>query len=230
MLILGMDTSGKTASCAVYDSDNKIFLSESSIYTKLTHSQVIMPLCIDVLKKAEKSIRDIDVIAVANGPGSYTGLRIGISSVKAMAFGAECKVCGVSTLEGLVYNNISFQGIVCPVMKARADLVYTSVYSVKKCIPEMIMNEKIIPSDELAEFLLSNKIPVLLCGDGAEDFFNNYKSELFMTAPVNTRLQNACGICLASAGKKKVSPEFLEISYMQKVKAEKDMEKTLQNS
>ncbi len=230
MLILGMDTSGKTASCAVYDTDNRIFLSESSVYTKLTHSQVIMPLCIDVLKKAEKNIRDIDVIAVANGPGSYTGLRIGISSVKAMAFGAECKVCGVSTLESLVYNNISYQGIVCPVMKARADLVYTSAYSVKKCIPEIIMNEKIISYDELAKFLLFKKMPVLLCGDGAEDFCNNYKSELFMTSPANTRLQNDCGVCLASFVKQKISPEFLEVSYMQKVKAEKDLEKTLQNS
>jgi len=230
MLILGMDTSGKTASCAVYDTDNRIFLSESSVYTKLTHSQVIMPLCIDVLRKAEKTLRDIDVIAVANGPGSYTGLRIGISSVKAMAFGTECKVCGVSTLESLVYNNISFQGIVCPVMKARTNLVYTSAYSVKKFVPEMIMNEKIITSDKLAEFLLLNKIPVLLCGDGAEDFYNNYKSELFMTAPANTRLQNAYGVCLASIGRQKVSPEFLEISYMQKVKAEKDLEKTFHNS
>lgn len=230
MLILGMDTSGKTASVAVYDSDNRIFLSEASIYTSLTHSQVIMPLCSDVLEKAGKSVRDIDVIAVANGPGSYTGLRIGIASVKAMAFGADCRVCGVSTLESLVYNNTAFQGIICPVMKARNNLVYTAVYSVKKFIPEMIMNEKIIPDEELADFLSSNAMPVLLCGDGAEDFFRRYKSEMFLVAPPNTRLQNAYGVCLASAGKQSISPDLLNVSYMQKVKAEKDLEKASQNS
>jgi len=227
MLILGIDTSGKTASCAVYDSEKQVFLSESSIYTRLTHSQVIMPLCIEVLKKAEKELHDIDTIAVANGPGSYTGLRIGVSSVKAMAFGSGCNVCGISTLEGLVYNSIYFQGIVCPVMKARENLFYTSVYSVKNCIPEIIMNEKIMPSEELAEFLLSNNAPVLLCGDGAEKFHEKYESDLFITAPPNIRLQNACGICLASLNKKKLSPDLLDISYMQKVKAEKDLEKHL---
>lgn len=229
MLILGMDTSGKTASVAVYDSEKKIFLADSSIYTSLTHSQVIMPLCKDVLEKAGKSMNDIDSIAVANGPGSYTGLRIGIASVKAMSFGTGCTVYGVSTLESLAYNNTAFQGIVCPVMKARGNLVYTAVYSFKNLVCECIMNEKIIDSDELAEFLSFNSEKVLLCGDGAEDFFSRYKSEMFLVAPPNTRLQNACGVCLASAEKQKISPQLLEVSYMQKVKAEKDLEKHSQN-
>lgn len=229
MLILGMDTSGKTASVAVYDPEKKIFLADSSIYTSLTHSQVIMPLCKETLEKAGKSLKDIDSIAVANGPGSYTGLRIGIASVKAMSFGAGCTVCGVSTLESLAYNNSAFQGIVCPVMKARGNLVYTAVYYFKNSVCEFIMNEKIMPAEELAEFLSFDAEKVLLCGDGAEEFFSQYKSEIFLVAPPNTRLQNACGVCLASAEKQKTAPEFLEVSYMQKVKAEKDLEKHSQN-
>lgn len=229
MLILGMDTSGKTASVAVYDSEKQIFLANSSIYTSLTHSQVIMPLCREILEKAGKTLKDIDSIAVADGPGSYTGLRIGIASVKAMSFGSGCKVCGVSTLESLAYNNTVFQGIVCPVMKARGNLVYTAVYSFKNSVCECIMNEKIMPSDELAEFLSFNAEKVLLCGDGAEDFFSQYKSEKFLVAPPDTRLQNACGVCLAAVDKPKTVPELLEVSYMQKVKAEKDLEKHSQS-
>ena len=229
MLILGMDTSGKTASVAVYDSERQVFLAESSIYTSLTHSQVIMPLCQDVLNRAGKSLDDIDSIAVANGPGSYTGLRIGIASVKAMSFGAECNVCGVSTLEALAYNNTVFQGIVCPVMKARGNLVYMAIYMFKNFICENIMNEKIMPSEELAEFLSFDAEKVLLCGDGAEDFIKQYKSDKFLLAPPDSRLQNACGVCLASVNKSFVSPEQLEVSYMQKVKAEKDLEKHSQN-
>lgn len=224
MLILGIDTSGKVASVALFDSEKQVFLSEASIYTRLTHSQVIMPLCIDVLKRAEKSLKDIEVISVANGPGSYTGLRIGVSSAKAMAFGINCRVCGISTLETLVYNNMAFPYFICPVMKARENLVYSGIWK----SGEIFLKEQIISDDELSEKLFSLKKPVLLCGDGAETFIEKYKSENFLLAPANTRLQNACGICLASLNHDKLSPDMLEISYMQKVKAEKDLEKNLQ--
>lgn len=222
MLILGIDTSGKNATIAVYDSEKEIFLSETSIYTRLTHSQVIMPLCMDTLKKAEKSLNDIDVIAVANGPGSYTGLRIGISTVKAMAFGLGCKCVGVSTLDGLACNNIAFNGIICPVMKARENLVYTAVYSNHNGVINNIMSERIISSEELATFLISNNVPVLICGDYASEFVSEYN--IFSIAPPHTRLQNACGVCLTALIREPSTPENLEVSYLQKVKAEKDLE------
>ncbi|MDE5946879.1 MAG: tRNA (adenosine(37)-N6)-threonylcarbamoyltransferase complex dimerization subunit type 1 TsaB [Oscillospiraceae bacterium] len=229
MLILGIDTSGKTASSAVYDSEQKVFLSEASIYTRLTHSQIIISLCNDVLKRAEKNISDIDIIAVANGPGSYTGLRIGISSVKAMSFVSGAKVCGISTLESLAYNNIAFQGIICSVIKARENLVYASAYCPNsKGVLHNIIDEQIMPSDDLIHFINTQEMPVLLCGDGAEDLYNQKysKSKLNVNlAPPHTRLQNACGICLASLYHNPVTPEDLSVSYMQKVKAEKDLEK-----
>lgn len=213
-----MDTSGRNASIAVYDSEKQIFLAQTSIYTRLTHSQIIMPLCEDVLKKSETSLNDIDVIAVADGPGSYTGLRIGISSVKAMAFGLDCKVCGVSTLESLVYNNLSFPEIICPIMKARENLVYSAIFRKGK----FIMDEKIIAVGELTQILKSYNAPVLICGDYSKEFAEN--SEFNIALP-STRLQNACGVCLAAADKHPIPPELLEVSYLQKVKAEKDLEK-----
>lgn len=224
MLLLGIDTSGKTASAALFDTDTEIFLAESSLYTQKTHSQVIMPTVKNIIEQTGKSVSDIDLIAVANGPGSYTGLRIGVAAVKAMSFGLNCKCCGVSTLESLAYNNISHKGTICSIMNARNELVYTCSYKSDGYSLEALCEEKIISRDELAEFLALNGTEVLLCGDGAADFFMTYRSSMLIIAPPQGRLQNACGVCLASMSKKFISPDELEVSYLQKVKAEKDLE------
>ncbi|MBP3761189.1 MAG: tRNA (adenosine(37)-N6)-threonylcarbamoyltransferase complex dimerization subunit type 1 TsaB, partial [Ruminococcus sp.] len=122
MLILGIDTSGKTASAALFDSDNEIFVAENTVYTQKTHSQVIMPIVKNILAQTGKTMQDINLIAAADGPGSYTGLRIGVAAVKAMSFALDVRCCGVSTLKALAYNNIAFRGVICSVMKARAEL------------------------------------------------------------------------------------------------------------
>lgn len=222
MLMLGIDTSGKTASACLYDTETETFLAESTLYTQKTHSQVIMPMVKDIILQTGKTMSDIDRIAVANGPGSYTGLRIGVAGVKAMCFALGCKCTGVSTLEGLAYNNIAFYGTICSVMKARGELVYTCSYKSDGHSLEPLCEESIISRDELAAFLDSTE--TLLCGDGAVDFFNEYKSPDLFIAPPQSRLQNACGICLASVSKEDVTPDELEVSYLQKVKAEKDLE------
>ncbi len=224
LLLLGIDTSGKTASAALFDTDTEIFLAESSLYTQKTHSQVIMPTVKNIIEQTGKSISDIDLIAVANGPGSYTGLRIGVAAVKAMSFGLNCKCCGISTLESLAYNNISYKGTICSIMNARNELVYTCSYKSDGYSLEVLCEEKIISRDELAEFLALNGTEVLLCGDGAADFFMTYRSSMLIIAPPQGRLQNACGVCLGAMSKKFVSPDELEVSYLQKVKAEKDLE------
>lgn len=224
MILLGIDTSGKTASSALFDTATEIFLANTSLYTEKTHSQVIMPAVKNMIEQAGKSISDIDLIAVANGPGSYTGLRIGVSVVKAMGFGLDCKCVGVSTLKGLAYNNIAYKGTICAVMNARAEFVYTCTYRSNGYELEALCKEKIISRDELAEFLAMNGTEVLLCGDGSPDFFTDYRSPMFTIAPPQSRLQNACGICLGALSGNFVPPDELEVSYMQKVKAEKDLE------
>ncbi|MDE7364682.1 MAG: tRNA (adenosine(37)-N6)-threonylcarbamoyltransferase complex dimerization subunit type 1 TsaB [Ruminococcus sp.] len=224
MILLGIDTSGKTASTALFDTETEIFLAHTSLYTEKTHSQVIMPAIKNMIEQAGKKVSDIDVIAVANGPGSYTGLRIGVSVVKAMGFGLDCKCCGVSTLKGLAYNNTAYKGTICSIMNARAELVYTCTYKSDGYAVEPICSEQIISRDELAEFLAMNGTEVLLCGDGSPDFFMNYRSPMFTIAPPQSRLQNACGICLGAMSEKFVLPDELEVSYLQKSKAEKDLE------
>lgn len=224
MLLLGIDTSGKTASAALYDAENEVFLAQTTLYTQKTHSQVIMPMCRELIEQAGKQISDINAIAVANGPGSYTGLRIGVAAVKAMSFALGCKCCGISTLEGLAYNNIAFRGDICSIMKARGELVYTRTYKSDGYCLEPICGEDIISRDSLAEFLAFNGEDVLLCGDGAADFFMRYQSKSFVIAPPAARLQNACGVCLAAISKEMTCAEELKVSYLQSVKAEKDLE------
>lgn len=224
LLILGIDTSGKTASAALFDTDNEIFLAQNTLYTQKTHSQVIMPICKDLISQADKKISDIDAIAVAAGPGSYTGLRIGVAAVKAMSFALDCKCCGISTLEGIAYNNVIFNGNICTVMKARGELVYTCSYKSDGYCLEPICEEQLISRDELAEFLAFSGQKTLLCGDGAADFFTDYRSDSFILAPPSSRIQNAAGICLSALSKNLITADELEVSYLQKVKAEKDLE------
>lgn len=230
MLLLGIDTSGKTASAALFDTDTEIFLAKKTIYTARTHSQVIMPICKEIIEETDHKMSDIDALAVACGPGSYTGLRIGSAAVKAMSFALGCKCCGVSTLESIAFNNIAFIGAICSVMKARGDLVYTCTYRSSGYELEAMMEEKIINHDELAEFLAFNGEKVLLCGDGAADFFMDYRSPSFTIAPPYSRLQDAAGVCLAAMAHEFVSADDLNVSYLQKVKAEKDLEDKSKNN
>lgn len=224
MLLLGIDTSGKVASAALFDTESGIFLAQSSLYTQKTHSQVIMPMVKDILEKSDRQMSDLGAVAVANGPGSYTGLRIGVAAVKAVCFGLGIKCCGVSTLMALACGNLAFVGTVCSVIKARGELVYTCSYKSDGFTIEPICEEQLISRDELAEFLALNGGKTLLCGDGAVDFYNDYKSPSFTVAPPQSRLQNAAGVCLAGASAEFTEPKLLEVSYLQKVKAEKDLE------
>lgn len=227
MLLLGIDTSGKTASAALLDTETEVFLAENTLYTQKTHSQVIMPMVRDILVQTGKTMSDIGGIAVANGPGSYTGLRIGVAAVKAMCFALDCECCGVSTLEALAFSNIAFKGTVCSIIKARGDIVYTCAYHSNGYELENLFEEKMAVRDELAEFLALNGKDTLLCGDGAADFFRDYRSDKFTLAPPQGRLQNACGVCLAALSKDFSNPDELEVSYLQKVKAEKELEAKL---
>ena len=227
LLILGIDTSGKNASAALFDTESEVFLAQTSLYTQKTHSQVIMPMVRDIIAQSGKTMADLGAVAVANGPGSYTGLRIGVAAVKALGFGLGIKCCGASTLLGLACNNIAHKGTICSIIKARGELVYNCLYKSDGYAVEPVTEERLISCDELAQELAMNGEEVLLCGDGAGDFFTAYSSPMFFMAPPYARLQNACGICLAGASLKLVEPDELEVSYLQKVKAEKDLEDKL---
>ena len=126
MRILAVDSSGLTASAAVYV-DGKI-VAVNTVNNNKTHSQTLLPMIESVMEQAGLGPDDLDAIAVAKGPGSFTGLRIGASTVKGLAYAIDKPVIPVSTLEGLAYNVSFYDGIICPIMDARRSQVYTAVY------------------------------------------------------------------------------------------------------
>lgn len=225
MLILGIDTSGKTAAAALYE--DGIFLGQTAVYTVKTQSQVILPMVKKLMSDCSRELSQLDLIAVSKGPGSYTGIRIGIAAVKAMAFALNIPCCGVSTLEGLAFT-CGFDGLVCPVMKARKDLVYTAVYRISGGKSELLFDEQVISVSKLSEYLKTISGNIMLTGDGAEDFYNQYGNENCIISPVHLRLQSASGIVLASPDKKNQTDDELQASYLQIVKAEKDLIKSQQ--
>lgn len=219
MTLLGIDTSGKTASVAVC-TENSV-LAQTTVYTMLTHSQVILPICKEVLKNAGMELSEIDGIAAAMGPGSYTGLRIGIAAVKAMCFALNKPCIGISTLEALANNVSLHRGVICAVMAARLDLVYCAVFCSDGKKIERITEDKIMSLEELKAQLEAMDGDIAVVGDAAEKL----EGERFITAPPHLKLQLASSLCAAAFGKELYAPDKLEAAYLQITKAEKDLQK-----
>ncbi len=226
MILLGIETSGKVASVAVCDEEKVI--SQTSVYTKLTHSQVIMPICENVLKNAALTLSDIDGIVVSNGPGSYTGLRIGISAVKGMCFALGKKCLGVSTLKSLAYNFYGFSGVICSVMKARADLLYVAFFRSNGKEITYELADEILPISQIVERINSYNEKVILVGDAASELYseNDFSGENIVLAPPHLRLTLASSLCYASFGEEFYSADKLNAEYLQPTKAEKDNERS----
>lgn len=222
--ILGIDTSGKVASVAITDGERLVW--EKSVYTKLTHSQVILPMVEQALSESGFELSDIDCAAVANGPGSYTGLRIGIGAVKGMCEGCKSLGCaGVSTLLALAYNCVNFRGRIIAVMRARPDISYVGEFrSDSRRITRI--NEDRVAKDSEVFSGLDTSVPVMLTGDNAQyirqKFFDG--NDNVITANAANVLQRAGSLCLAVQADEALitSADKLEVSYLQATKAEKD--------
>ena len=222
MLILGIDTSGKMASVSLMQDD--VLLAENSVYTTLTHSQIIMPMCKKLLESVGKTLQDVNRIVVSCGPGSYTGLRIGISGVKAMCFALNIGCNGISTLESLAYNVFGFDGLICSIMKARLDLVYCGLFQSDMKSIIRYSDDCILEKSMLFEKLSNIDKNIILVGDGAEDFYSSYefKSNVAL-ASVKDRLQSASSLCEIARNLEPQTPQDLQALYLQPTKAEKDL-------
>lgn len=222
MLILGIDTSGKTASVSVCDEKNVI--AQTTVLTKLTHSQVILPLVERVLKDAELSITDVDGFAVANGPGSYTGLRIGISAVKAMCLALKKKCIGISTLKSLAFNCVGYKCTIVSLMRARPDIAYYGIFISDGQRIEQIKEDSIAEISDIIEQINFSQ-QIVLVGDYAQECFDKYfkDKDNVRVAPSHERLQLSSSLCALAMGENLNSPEDLDASYLQITKAEKDI-------
>ena len=170
MLILAFETSAKAASVALLE-DRKL-LGESYQNTGLTHSQTIMVMAEDLLKQCGRTVSDLTALGVANGPGSFTGIRIGVAAAKGFAWGAELPCCGVSTLAAMAVGLGVWQGYVCPVMDARRSQVYNALFHVDCGKYTRIREDRAISLQELGEDVKNLSEPVFLVGDGSVLCYN----------------------------------------------------------
>lgn len=220
LTVLGIETSGHTASAAVCDEGR--IIAEESVFTRLTHSQVIMPMCRRVMDAAEVTFKDIDCIAVAKGPGSYTGLRIGIAAVKGICMAADIKCAGISTLMSLAYNFRGIDCVVCSAMYARGELVYGAFFKISGTEVKRLTDDRIMSvSDIAAECAGYGRVYVV--GDHAEALCEKYGSGNIICAPPQLRLQRASSLCFAALDGGMISPDELNADYLQITKAEKDL-------
>lgn len=225
MKILAVDTSSAVASAALVEDDKLI--CECVLNNKLTHSQTIMPIIDDVFKKSELKPSDIDVFAVANGPGSFTGLRIGVTTVKGLAHAAGKEVVGVNTLEALTYNLPFCPHIIAPIMDARREQVYNAFYKWENGeLNELAAPRAITLSDCLEEVKQYNEKVVFL-GDGVPVFKEKIKEMLgssALFAPQTANAQRASAVAEAAKGKEAVHYSELVPVYLRKSQAEREAE------
>ena len=234
MLILAFETSAKAASVALHDGQK--LLGEGYQNTGLTHSQTLMVMAEDVLKQCSKAPSDVTAVAVAEGPGSFTGVRIGAAAAKGFAWGAEIPCYGISTLEAMAHSLGIYQGYVCPVMDARRAQVYNALFYVNRGKITRIAPDRAIALSDLGEEIKNLSEPVFLVGDGSTLCYNTLLKEVphLVLPPEHRMHQRAAGVALLAAkqaalgiapGGAELTPNYLRLSQAEREKLEKENKK-----
>lgn len=229
MKILAIDSSAGPVSAAV--SENGTILASAYGNTRLTHSQTLLPMVEDMLKNAALSLEDMDALAVSVGPGSFTGVRIGVSAVKGLAFACDKPCAPVSTLEAMACNfsGLPLSGVICSAMDARCSQVYTALFSCSQGTVARLTPDEALPLEELKARLLSVNKSIILVGDGAQLCYNTFQGQVpdLCLAPEHLRYQQAAGVALAAfrlAGEEKlVAASALQPVYLRLPQAEREL-------
>ncbi len=225
MTILGIDSSAVSVGAAIcVAGDSPKVTAEGFINNKITHSQTLMPLVQSLLENSKLTLADIDAFAVSVGPGSFTGLRIGVSAVKGMAYalGKPCRA--VSTLHAMAYNFPLYDGIICAVMDARCSQVYNALFEVKNGSVKRICDDRALMMNELKDELDDKYagMKIMLCGDGAALCHDRFSSDRIMLAPAQMRYQNGVGVCLAANDYPDIDAAALMPKYLRLPQAERE--------
>ena len=228
-LILAIDTSAKPVSCAL--AENGRVLASFYANTGLTHSQTLMPMVENVLNVTEHTIADLDAVAVNAGPGSFTGVRIGVSAVKGLAFAHDLPCVSVSTLESMAENTASTPDtVICCLMDARCQQVYGALFE-KDAAGNLrrLTEDEALTIQEMGEKLATLARPITLVGDGSEMCYRVWKDSIpnVTVAPPSVRFQNAAATAVV-AGRyfehgKTVSAEELQPIYLRLPQAEREL-------
>ena len=218
MLLLSVDSSAKTASAALTE-DGKVL--ESRLINKgLTHSETLLPLIEDVMQG--RGFDKLDAIAITAGPGSFTGVRIGVATVKGIAFANDIPCISVSTLDAIAHNFIDENAVICAVMDARRMQFYNAVFRAENGkITRLCDDRAIALADFETELEAYDK--VIVAGDGAELFMQNTALKNCVIAQGDNQYQNGIGVARAAENKKSVPAAELMPVYLRQSQAEREL-------
>lgn len=235
MRILALESSAVAASACVME-DEKI-LSEFYMNTRQTHSQTLLPMAKAALDCAGLSVNEMNLLAVSAGPGSFTGVRIGVACIKGLAFPDNKSCCGVSTLEAMAMNLRGQQALVCAVMDARCGQVYNGLFLTGENRVQRLTEDRALSMEELAAelptWMKEREIPLILVGDGARLCFESpcFADISCALAPEHLRMQRASGVAEAARQAflegNTVSPERLAPIYLRLPQAQRELNKRL---
>ena len=227
MLLLSFETSAKAASVALFDEEK--LLGESYQLTALTHSQTLMVMAEDLMKQCSVTVKDLTHVAVAAGPGSFTGVRIGVAAAKGLAWGGELPCYGVSTLEAMARGLGIRDGHICAAMDARRSQVYNAIFRVEEGTLTRVCEDRAIAIGDLRTELEALSGPVWLVGDGAALC---HRSLPFCLLPPQWRQhQRAVGVGLAALEQIRqglpgdgaaLAPNYLRLSQAERERLERE--------
>ena len=217
-MLLSMDSSAVTASVALTDGDE--IIKSEFVNSGLTHSETLLPMITRVMDGRKYS--ELDGIAITAGPGSFTGVRIGVATVKGLAFNDDIPCYSVSTLEAIAYNFVDKNAVVCAVMDARRMQFYNALFKVQNGKVERLCDDRAISIEDLRNELKQYD-KVIIAGDGAKLGFQNIELENCTLADEDRIYQNAVGVAKAAKNKNAISPKALMPVYLRQSQAEREL-------
>ncbi len=236
MRILALDSSGLVATVAILEDEQMI--AEYTVNYKKTHSQTLLPMLDEIVRMTEFDLSAVDAIAVAGGPGSFTGLRIGAATAKGLGLALEKPLIHVPTVDGMAYGMYGTSGLICPMMDARRNQVYTGIYRFADGEFEVVEAQMAVALDELIEKLNGYGEKVTFLGDGVPVYRSQLDEKLQVAhayAPPHLNRQRAAavgalGMKYYAEGKTETAaehkPDYLRLSQAERERAEKDAERS----
>lgn len=235
MKILGLDSSGIVASAAIVEDD--VLIAEYTVNYKKTHSQTLLPMLDEIAKMTEFDLNSIDAIAVAAGPGSFTGLRIGSATAKGLGLALKKPLIAIPTVEGLAYNLYDISGLICPIMDARRKQVYTGIYRFTDHQLKVVEDQMAVPMETVIEKLNQYGEAVTFLGDGVPVFHELIAEKMtvpYSFAPAHVNKQRAAAVAALGEiyyrqGKTETAmehvPDYLRVSQAERERAEREAAK-----
>ena len=235
MKILGLDSSGIVASVAIVEDD--VLIAEYTVNYKKTHSQTLLPMLDEIAKMTELDLNSIDAIAVAAGPGSFTGLRIGSATAKGLGLALKKPLIAIPTVEGLAYNLYDISGLICPIMDARRKQVYTGIYRFTDHQLKVVEDQMAVSMETVIEKLNQYGEAVTFLGDGVPVFHELIAEKMtvpYSFAPAHVNKQRAAAVATLGEiyyrqGKTETAmehvPDYLRVSQAERERAAREAAK-----